>query len=257
MEVEWSRFKARELQTLASRDAIVLIPVGATEQHGPHLPVQVDARLATEVSLRAARRIVDTTPVVVTPTVWCGISEHHMDLGGTISLDFATMAAVVGCICRSVTRQGFQRLFIVNGHGGNTAALQVIAGELTVELGRTVGCCTYWLLDDSAAAEILDRQRNVQHAGEAETSMMLALTPELIDADTLSQMHGPMVHNASGIEGVPKGAYRWRRISSRSPNGVIGDAGTATAEKGERLLDAYAARLAEVLTNPEYWSAAT
>lgn len=180
-----------------------------------------------------------------------------MDLGGTISLDFATMAAVVGCICRSVTRHGFQRLFIVNGHGGNTAALQVIAGELTVELGRTVACCTYWLLDDSAAAEILDRQKNVQHAGEAETSMMLALTPELIDTETLSQMHGPMVHTASGIEGVPKGAYRWRRISSRSPNGVVGDAGAATPDKGDRLLDTYAKRLAEVLDNADFWSAAT
>ena len=104
---------------------------------------------------------------------------------------------------------------------------------------------------------ILDRQKNVQHAGEAETSMMLALTPELIETETLSQMHGPMVHNASGIEGVPKGAYRWRRISSRSPNGVIGDAATATPEKGERLLETYARRLAEVLSNPDYWSAAT
>jgi creatinine amidohydrolase len=257
MEIEWSRLKARELKQLAERDAIVLIPVGATEQHGPHLPVQVDARLATEVALRAARVVTEREPVVVAPTVWCGLSEHHMDLGGTITLDFATYHALLRGICGSIVRQGFKRLYIVNGHGGNTAALQVISGELTLELDATIGCSTYWSLGEQEIAALLDRQSNIMHAGEAETSMMLALLPELINAEELSQMHGPMVKTASGIEGVDAGAYRWRRISSRSLNGVIGDAATATADKGERLLDAIAARLAGVLCNQAFWRTPT
>jgi creatinine amidohydrolase len=253
MEIEWSRLKARELKQLAERNAIVLIPVGATEQHGPHLPVQVDARLATEVTLRAARRVAVHEPVVVAPTIWCGLSEHHMDLGGTITLDFATFHALFRGICGSIVRHGFKRLYIVNGHGGNTAALQVITGELTLELDATIGCSTYWSLDEQGIAALLDRQKNILHAGEAETSMMLALVPELINTDELSQMHGPVVLTASGIAGVDAGAYRWRRISSRSLNGVIGDAATASAEKGERLLDTIAESLAGVLRNKEFW----
>lgn len=258
MEIEWHRLKARELSDLAGRDAIVLVPVGATEQHGPHLPVQVDARLATEVATRTARRVALSEPVVVAPTIWCGLSEHHMDLGGTITLDFATFQSVFRCVCRSIVRHGFRRLYIVNGHGGNTAALQVIAGELTLEFeNATIGCSTYWDIGRDAIAALLERQPGILHAGEAETSMMLALVPELIDTDTLSQMHGPHVPTASGIEGVDPGAYRWRRISSRSANGIIGDAGTASAEKGEALLDAIAERLAATLTNAEFWNART
>ena len=258
MEIEWHRLKAWELTERVRDDAIVLLPVGATEQHGPHLPVQVDARLATEVSLRAGRLLAESEPVVVAPTVWCGLSEHHMDLGGTLTLDFATFQAVFRRICGAIVRQGFRRIYIVNGHGGNTAALQVITGELTLEFEQaTFGCSTYWDIGRDAIAALLDRQTGILHAGEAETSMMLAVVPELVDADVLSQMHGPYVATASGIDGVDAGAYRWRRISSRSANGVIGDAATASAEKGEALLDAIAERLAAVLANAEFWSTAT
>ena len=133
MEIEWSRLKAWEIKSLGERNAIAIVPIGATEQHGPHLPVMVDARLAGEVSLRAARIVAQHKPVVVLPTIWCGMSEHHMSLSGTITLDFATMAAVVRCVCESLLRHGFRRIFVLNGHGGNTAALETIVTELTVK----------------------------------------------------------------------------------------------------------------------------
>ena len=92
-EIEWSRLKASEIKALAARNAIVIVPIGATEQHGPHLPSMVDWRCVHEVSHRAARLMEKTTPVVVAPTIPFGMSEHHMSLNGTITLDYATMYA--------------------------------------------------------------------------------------------------------------------------------------------------------------------
>lgn len=257
MDVEWSRLKASELKGLAARDAIVVVPIGATEQHGPHLPVQVDARLGGEVALRAARLVAASEPIAVLPPIWLGMSEHHMSLGGTITLDFATMFALVRCVIRSLVCHGFRRVFILNGHGGNIAALETIVTELTLEFRIPLAYGSYWDLAAEPIAGILDRQKRVLHACEAETSMMLALTPELIDRDVLSQMHGPYVAGASGIEGVNPAAYRWRNLASRSPNGVIGDASTATAEKGARLLDAAAEALARTLTDRNLWQTPT
>jgi creatinine amidohydrolase len=255
MEVEWSRLKARELVDLAGRDAIVLVPIGATEQHGPHLPVQVDARLAGEVCLRAARIVARREPIVTLPPIWFGMSEHHMRLGGTITLDFETMYAVIRCVVRSLREHGFRRIFILNGHGGNTTALENIVGELTIKHQIPLACGTYWDIARDAIAKLLEKQTRLLHACEAETSMMLALTPELIDRDELSQMHGPYVPGLSGIAGANPAAYRWRYLSTRSPNGVIGDASAATPEKGEKLLAAIAESLAEALMVKEFWMA--
>ena len=92
-EVEWRRLRADELRERAQRNAIVIVPIGALEQHGPHLPSMVDWRCVHEVSHRAARIMEKSVPVVVAPTIPYGMSEHHMSLNGTITLDYATMYA--------------------------------------------------------------------------------------------------------------------------------------------------------------------
>ncbi|MBM3571582.1 MAG: creatininase family protein, partial [Alphaproteobacteria bacterium] len=163
-EIEWSRLKAAELRGLAQRDAIVVVPIGATEQHGPHLPVQVDARLGGEVALRAARIVAKTEPIAVLPTIWFGMSEHHMSLGGTITLDFDTMFSVFRCVVRSLVRHGFRRIFILNGHGGNTGPLEPIVTELTLAFNIPLAYATYWDLAAKPIAEILQRQNRLLHA---------------------------------------------------------------------------------------------
>jgi creatinine amidohydrolase len=233
----------------------VIIPIGATEQHGPHLPVMVDHRLAFEVATRAARIMAPREAVVVTPVIPFGMSEHHMSLGGTITLDFATMAAVVRCVAESAIRLGFRRLFVLNGHGGNIAALETIVTELSVRHHLPIGCAAYWQLAQAEIAALLDRQTAVLHACEAETSMLMATDLDLVETEMLSQCHGALIPGASAIEGVNPGAYRWRQLGSRSPNGVIGDASTASAEKGERLLQASAEAVADALLTPAFWSA--
>lgn len=249
-EVLWTNLKAHELRAIAKTEALVIQPVASLEQHGPHLPVQVDVALVSEVALRAAREIAVHAPVVVAPTLWAGLAEHHMSLGGTITLDLATYHAVLRCLCRSFQRQGFRRVCLLNGHGGNITALTNISAELSIELGIPVVTATYWTLPESAEAfaGILERQSNVRHACEAETSMMLALRPELVDQERMAELDGPM--EGPGGHG---GVYRWRAIDWWTETGVIGVPKVASADKGERLLAAAAGALARALTSPALW----
>ena len=250
-QIHWEQLRSPQLKKLAEANAVVIVPVGSMEQHGPHLPVKVDALLATEVARRSALKVQTHQPIVVTPTVWCGLAEHHMDFSGTLTLDFETFHALLKNLCRSIRHHGFQRIFLLNGHGGNIAALNVICSELVRELdGLRVIAGTYWTLPEVAQkfAEILEVQRNVRHAGEAETSMMLALEPELVDQAILSQ--------ADGTPEIPyyqSGISRWVSFKEVSANGVIGSPSVATAAKGELLLEVASEGIAGVLQDPELW----
>ena len=117
---------------------------------------------------------------MVLPVLWTGLSEHHMSFGGTITLDFPAFAAVVEGVCRSVLRHGFKRIVLLNAHGGNENALRTITDDLTPKLGVPIVQFTYWYAAAVAIAKILETQGALMHACEAETSMMLAVRPELV-----------------------------------------------------------------------------
>jgi creatinine amidohydrolase len=253
-EVRWDRMTAPALIKAARENAVVIIPLGATEQHGPHLPVQVDWRLAYEVSLRAAGLMHGRQRALVTPAIPFGMSEHHMSLGGTLTLNYSTMAAVVGFVVRSAARHGFARIFVLNGHGGNIAALETIITELTIELKLPLAGGTYWQIGIDSIRQILEHQGVVLHACEAETSMLQALSPETVMPLDAS-FKAPLVPGLSAIEGVNPGVYRWQQLQTRSPIGVIGEAWAATPEKGRRLLDAIARDVADALSNQKLWEA--
>ena len=108
--------------------------------------------------------------------------------------------------------------------------------------------------DESRYKALLEKQTALLHACEAETSMIMAMAPELVDPNILSQMHGAYIPGLSGIAGVNPAVYRWRQLSSRSPIGVIGDASTANAEKGERLLEAISKAVADALLDERVWT---
>ena len=177
-----------------------------------------------------------------------------MSLSGTITLDYATMYAVIRCVVMSAIRHGFKRIFVLNGHGGNTTALQNMIGELTVESRLPLATGTYWDIAAQSIAKLLEKQTALLHACEAETSMIMAMAPELVNPQELSQMHGPYIPGLAAIPTVNAGVYRWRQLSSRSPIGVIGDASAASAEKGEKLLAAISADVAEALLNERLWT---
>ena len=253
-EVRWDRLTAPALRDAATQRAVVIIPLGATEQHGPHLPTQVDWRSAYEISLRAARLMAGRQRALVTPAIPFGMSEHHMSLGGTLTLDYATMAGVVGCVVRSAARHGFQRIFVLNGHGGNIAALETIITELTIELELPLAGGTYWHIAAESIRRNLEQQPQLMHACEAETSIMMALAPETV-APLDPSLRGEVVPGMSGIPGVNPGVYRWRHLQTRSAVGVIGAAWAASAEKGVRLLDAISRDVADALADQRLWDA--
>lgn len=252
-EIEWRRLRADELRARAAADAIVILPIGAIEQHGPHLPVEVDSRLGEEVANRTAR-LMDAagTPVCVLPMLWTGVSEHHMSFGGTITLDMPAFTAVVEGIVKSVIRHGFRRIVLLNAHGGNENALRVLADELTPKYKVPIVQFTYWYATAEAIAPLLEKQPGLLHACEAETSMMMAVRPEIVAEDRIPLAKANRSPDVSDIVGG--GVYRWRTTASMSASGVVGHPEAASAAKGNRLFAAISELLASKLTNPELWS---
>ena len=251
-QVEWRKLRADQLREQARLDAMVILPVASLEQHGPHLPVEVDSMLGETVAIRAARKVTGRGQhAIVLPVLWTGLSEHHMSFGGTITLDFPAFAAVVEGVCRSVLRHGFRRIVLLNAHGGNENALRTITDELTPKLNAPIVQFTYWYAAAVAIARILETQGTLMHACEAETSMMLAVRPELVAMDRVGLAKANSTPDATNVVGG--GVYRWRTIGARSASGVIGNPEAATAEKGERLFEAITDALAGKLCNAELW----
>jgi len=251
-ENAWNRLSAEALRGLAAQDAIVLLPVASTEQHGPHLPTGVDDVLCSEVCRRVAAELAPDCPVVAAPTVWCGLADHHTAFGGTFTLSLATYYAVLRDLCRSILNAGFRRIVIVNGHGGNIQALGTFTGELTRELNAPIAATTYFMEGQAAMAKILEDQDGVMHACEAETSMMMAVQPGLVNAARFSEAHGPSFDIMGSL--VPS-LKRFHSFADLTASGVAGDARKANAAKGERLLVACATALAAKLRDGEPWSA--
>ena len=248
MEVRWERLTAPELKALAARNALPVLPVGSLEQHGPHLPVWTDSHAAHALSVRAAEQATDV-PAVVLPPMWMGLSEHHFPFGGTVSLDYGTFHAVLRCVVRSLRADGFGRLFIVNGHGGNIEPLAVSARELAHEFGVPVVVTTWPNLAPKEIGAILTTQPGIHHACEGETALWLALDAAQVRRDKAGEaMSNPPPNPPAGM------ARFWSFEERAARTGVRGDRRAATAEKGEAILAAVTAGLAAAMRDPALWS---
>ena len=252
-EVLWNRMTAEELRRKAEENAIVLLPVASTEQHGPHLATGVDTFLGGEGCRRIALIVARSRPIVVAPVVWMGLAEHHMAFGGTFTLSLSTYHSLLKELCGSILRVGFKKILIVNAHGGNIAALNALTTDLAHELGAPIATTTLYSLahESGAYAKILEDQKTVRHACEAETSMMLAAFADCVRRDRIAEAFGPT--GARGLGVVPP-LNMWKSFKTMTPSGVMGDARKATPEKGEKLLDVAAELLAEKLIAGEPWN---
>jgi creatinine amidohydrolase len=249
--VMWKELTAEDLRGKAAANAIVVLPVASMEQHGPHLPVGVDTYLCEAVCRAGAELAVQSVPCVVAPTLWCGMAEHHMAFGGTFTFDIPTYQAVLLAFLRSIARHGFTKVFIVNGHGGNIAALNAFLPDLTRETGLMLYATTYFELSKADLAQFLEDQKSVHHACEVETSMMMVVAPDTVKRDRLAEAYGM-------LNGDPRKAYPASRYLPFKDNltatGVIGDARRANADKGKKLLAVCAEGLAATLKNKEMWA---
>jgi creatinine amidohydrolase len=246
----WKELTAEDLRAKAAANAIVVLPVASMEQHGPHLPVGVDTFLCEAVCRGGAELAAADVPVVVAPTLWCGMAEHHMAFGGTFTFDIPTYQAVLRAFLKSIERHGFKRAFIVNGHGGNIAALNAFLPDFSHDTGLKLYATTYFEMSKDDIAQFLEDQKQVHHACEVETSMMMVVAPDTVKRDRLPEAFGM-------LNGDPRKAFPAARYLPFKDNltatGVIGDARRASADKGQKLLAACAAGLAATLKNKEMW----
>jgi creatinine amidohydrolase len=249
----WERSSWPELQAASEAGAVVVVPLGATEQHGPHLPVCTDSFVARELAVRAAR--LASVPVVVGPVLSLGYSAHHRHHAGTISLRAETLAALLTDVCRSVRSHGFERIFILNGHGGNGPFIEAIVAVLAEE-GLYVTAGSWWAFAGTSLERVLESDLGgASHACELETSVMLALGSELVGEERTIELSRPETEwgwydfrpAGQGVVAFPLTP----RTTSRS--GVYGDPTRATAAKGEEIVEEAVVQIARFLEDLRAW----
>jgi creatinine amidohydrolase len=162
--------------------ALVVVPVGAIEQHGPDLPVGTDLFIVEHLAHKAAGLIAKDLPVVLTPAQPFGSSHHHLPFGGTMSLSSSSFFGAVEDLVRSLVESGFRMIFLLNGHGGNDELLQVVARDVSLQSDADVGAASYWTIAWEALVALgADRAGELPgHAGAFEASLMLLIRPELV-----------------------------------------------------------------------------
>jgi creatinine amidohydrolase len=223
----WDRLTREEIAELAP-SALLVLPIGSTEQHGPHLVTGTDSHLATVFAQRAAERARRPDSIVLAPTFAYGASDHHLAFGGTLSLASRTLELLLADILRSAASAGFRRVFVVNTHGGNTATCAVAVAEAARAHGLVAATALTTDLVDPAA---IDGPRH-GHAGLFETSLMLALDPETVRNDKLrpSPGGGARIRRRGLVVAEPD---RWTEL-----DGFTDDPSTASVEHGQQALTA-------------------
>jgi len=241
-----------EIREVAKEGRIAVIPVATIEDHGPHLPVDTDVVLCNEVCRRAVERIPDEGLLI--PSVIHGYSPHHMDFPGPITIGPQTFTHYVLDICKSLIHHGFLKILIVNGHGSNVALLEMVARLAIIETQGKCLCASlsYWnvtKLREVAARVMTSGESAPGHAGEFETSLYLAINPDLVEmAKAVREVPAPGAGLGLGRGSTfGTGASLWPFWSSFSQTGIMGDASQGTVEKGVQMLEAAADGLADLI----------
>lgn len=245
----WADQRAPVFRDLPS-DLVVVLPVGAIEQHGPHLPVSVDRDLVDAVVERALNFLEKNQNVLVLPTLAITKSNEHDRHPGTLSLSAETLLATLRDLGVSLARAGVERLVFLNGHGGNNAVLDIAARDLRIKQDMIVASCSWfgfadWEHDFNAK----DLAHDV-HGGDSETSPMLAARPGLVDMEAAADFRPAMRDWEDGFKYIGLTGQPARPgwiIDDLNADGACGNASAATAQKGDRLLQTAARHFAAFL----------
>ena len=229
----WDALTREELGALAP-DALLVLPLGTTEQHGPHLATGTDALIAGVVAERAARAARRPETILLAPTLAYGASHHHLPFGGTLSLRVTTFGRVLADLLGSAAAAGVRRAFLVNGHGGNVAACRIAVDEAAREHGILAATTLVGQLVDPAELG----EQVAGHAGIFETSVVLALDPDRVRLERAAPSPG------SAARERPRGLVvaepgRWQEL-----DGFTDRPDRASRELGERALELCVASVA-------------
>lgn len=236
-----------EVAALNKEEGVVILPVGAVEQHGPHLPTITDTLIVTQTLDATLARLPADVRAWALPPLNYGKSNEHLNFPGTISLSTQTLIAVLHDIAASVQRAGFRRLAFINGHGGNTALLDMMARDIRVSTGLMCFCLhpgSYIIPPFEMTAE---EKRLGFHAGETETSLVLALAPDLVKMENASEHYADFPDTDTRLFLFGSASVAWLS-DDWSECGIFGSAIRGTAEKGNALIDNAVSNLTELIT---------
>lgn len=253
---DWEAIRWPEISPDTARDWIAVLPLAAIEQHGPHLPLGTDAMIAEAYLARARVMLRETLPVTFLPLQAVGISTEHTAFPGTVSLAPATAIAVWQAIGASVARAGVRKFVIVNSHGGNSAAINVVAQELRAAHALFVVTTAWHRFGYPAGLFEAAELRHGIHGGAVETSLMLAARPDLVRMD-LAENFAPtsiaVERGARWLGAGRSGPYAWMAQDLHA-SGAAGDATLATPEKGDSALEHGARGFCELLEEVDAYS---
>ena len=252
----WSDLSTADFASLDAARAIAVLPVAATEQHGPHLPLSVDTDIVNGVIAAALPHLAADLPALFLPTQAVGFSPEHTRFAGTLTLKAETLIRVWTELGECVAASGVKKLVLFNSHGGQVGALDLVARDLRARLGMLVYSVNWFqlpLLDaqgqDVNALFSADEHRFGIHAGDMETSMLRALRPERVRMERAEYFRSTSQDRAERFAtlGNGKSAKLGWMMQDYNANGAVGNAAAATAEKGHALLDAAGRALARLL----------
>jgi len=251
---QWADLSSPALAALDRDRLIAVLPVGATEQHGPHLPLSVDSDLAEAVlgralQISAAENI--RPSVLALPLLPVGFSPEHARFAGTLTLSSETLIRLWTDIGESVHASGVKQLVILNAHGGQVGALDLVARDLRNRLGMLVVSVSWFNLPLGPDVDGLfdsHEHRFGIHAGDIETSMMLAISPDRVDMSRADNFGSTSQDRAqtTRVLGNGKSAKLAWQMQDLNPSGAVGHAALATAEKGHRVIEAAARSLVDL-----------
>ena len=227
-----------EITSMPNKQNVVIIqPMGAIEQHGAHLPLIVDAAISISVLARALEKLDAAIPAYALPPLYYGKSNEHSTFAGTITLRTETMLALLTDIAESVYRAGYRKLALMNSHGGQPQILEIVARDLHEKYPDLIIFPLFtWRVPNVAKNLLTPKELELGiHGGDAETSLMLALKPELVKMDkaVTEYPYGLPEDSMLSMEGANPFAWVTRDLTQ---SGVLGDAKAATKEKGEQML---------------------
>jgi creatinine amidohydrolase/Fe(II)-dependent formamide hydrolase-like protein len=245
-ERDLSRLTSPQVRQLEKDPGVVVLPIGAVEQHGPHLPAGTDFLIADRIVQDALNLLARDAPVWSLPCMPYGKSTEHEGWPGTISLSAPTLMAFLQDVGRSLAVSGFRRLAFLNGHGGNAALLSMLARDIRAQSGLLV-----FTINPSYATaapfEIPEKERELGlHGGLVETSLMQALAPELVDMQAAKAEYPDLPPSESGNFFYGRTSMGWLS-KDWSASGLFGDPAGSSSEKGDALLAALARQVADVL----------
>jgi creatinine amidohydrolase len=246
----WEDMTTVDFAALESERVIAVLPVGAIEQHGPHLPVSVDAAIISGLVERVAALLPDDLPVTFLPVMPVGKSNEHISFPGTLTLSADTLIRLWTEIGQSVARAGIRKLVLLNSHGGQPQIMDIVARDLRVRNKMFVVALSYWAVGMPQGLFPSGEAEHGIHGGSSETSMMLYLRPDLVRNEERRDFVPASVAMVKRYKYLrPEGSgvgFGWQ-TQDLHPSGALGNALDADLERGRKIVEHVASCIVELL----------